>query len=57
MRIHGFIMAHTHIPLIDYEGKVANTGGWTRTPIIQSPTKRGVFITRGEIKLVNLENA
>jgi len=38
------IMAHTHVPGIDYAAKVANTGGWTETPLIRAPTRMGIVV-------------
>lgn len=48
------IMGHTHNPIIDYKSKVANTGGWTKTPILQPPTKRGILVTREGVMLVKV---
>ena len=47
------VMAHTHVPLIDHGWRVANTGGWVRTPL-QTPTGMGVLITKHGVKLVKV---
>jgi len=47
------IMAHTHVPGIDYSARVANTGGWTETPLIRAPSGMGVVVDeRANISLV-----
>ena len=47
------IMAHTHVPGIDYAAKVANTGGWTETPLIRAPTAMGIVVDeQGGVHLI-----
>lgn len=48
------VMAHTHVPLIDYGFKLANTGGWTEIPIFQPPTGMDVLVTVDGIELVSI---
>ncbi|MBS7626747.1 hypothetical protein KEJ51_06910 [Candidatus Bathyarchaeota archaeon] len=50
------IMGHTHIPGIDHDAKVANTGGWTDIPFNIAPRAKAVIVDeKGRIDLVNLK--
>jgi len=51
------VMGHTHIPGIDYEAKVANTGSWRSKwllglPYWRRPTRTGVLVKNSEVMLV-----
>ncbi len=51
------VMGHTHIPGIDYEAKVANTGSWRSKwllglPYWRRPTRTGVLVKNSKVKLV-----
>jgi len=48
------IMAHTHWPGVDYEARVANTGGWLDIPIVYPPTGMGIIVEGSELRLVQI---
>lgn len=49
------VMAHIHVPGIDYAAKVANTGARTETPLISTPRAMGIAVDeQGGIKLTAL---
>lgn len=44
------VLAHSHMPGIDYTGRVANTGGWTDL-LGLNPRGMGVFVADGQVSL------
>jgi|GEM_PF-1205772 len=49
------IMGHTHIPGIDHDARVANTGGWTEIPFNLAPKAKCIIVDEnGRIDLVTL---
>ncbi|MGQ9544137.1 MAG: metallophosphoesterase [Candidatus Bathyarchaeia archaeon] len=51
------IMGHTHVPGIDYDARVANTGGWTEAPLKIVPRASGILIDEeGKISLITLQD-
>ena len=48
------ITAHSHIPAIDYEKKVANAGAWKHVPIIGGDLKNVIIVENSSVRLVKL---
>ncbi|MFQ5951373.1 MAG: hypothetical protein ACE5KH_04750, partial [Candidatus Geothermarchaeales archaeon] len=48
------VAAHSHVPGLDTEARVANTGGWTRVPFMQPATGKGILVEDGTVRLVSV---
>lgn len=48
------IAAHSHVPGLNTEARVANTGGWTRVPLMQPATGKGILVKDGTVRLVSV---
>jgi hypothetical protein len=46
------LMAHSHVPGIDYSRRVANTGGWTDVLGFGPPRGTGILVADGDVELV-----
>lgn len=48
------VMAHTHWPGLDVNGRVGNTGGWLDIPLFDPPTGMGILVEGSELMLVQI---